>query len=85
MPNIFSPFQVKGIFLRNRVVMAPMVRGYPRKNGIMGEKLLQDYVGRSDKGIGLMISQVFSVLAEKVPEQVWQAEQALIPISILAI
>ncbi|TCL77041.1 2,4-dienoyl-CoA reductase-like NADH-dependent reductase (Old Yellow Enzyme family) [Hydrogenispora ethanolica] len=66
MSNIFSPIQVKNIHFANRVVMAPMVRfGYPSKNGIMGEKLLQDYLGRSDKGIGLMISQVLSISAEK--------------------
>ncbi|WP_337955808.1 oxidoreductase [Clostridium luticellarii] len=66
MSNIFSPIRVKNVNFINRIVMAPMVRfGYPSKNGIMGEKLLQDYLGRSDKGIGLMISQVLSVSTER--------------------
>ena len=66
MSNIFSPIQVKSIQFTNRIVMAPMVRfGLPSRNGIMGEKMLQDYLGRADKGIGLIISQVLSVSTEE--------------------
>lgn len=62
MSNIFSPLQVKGVHFTNRIVMAPMVRfGFSCKNGIMGEKLLQEYLERADKDIGLMISQVLCV------------------------
>jgi 2,4-dienoyl-CoA reductase-like NADH-dependent reductase (Old Yellow Enzyme family) len=53
MSTILDPIQVKNIHFVNRVVMAPMVRfGLPSENGIMGDKLLQDYLGRADKGIG---------------------------------
>lgn len=66
MSNIFSPIQVKNVHFTNRIAMAPMVRfGWPSENGIMGEKMLQDYVGRADKGIGLMISQVLGVSTER--------------------
>lgn len=66
MPNIFSPIQVKNIHFNNRIVMAPMVRfGFPSENGTMGQKLMQDYLSRADKGIGLIISQVLSVSAER--------------------
>jgi len=65
MSDIFSPIQVKGVNFANRIVIAPMVRfGFPSVNGVMGEKLLRDYLGRADKGIGLMISQALSVSAE---------------------
>jgi 2,4-dienoyl-CoA reductase-like NADH-dependent reductase (Old Yellow Enzyme family) len=66
MSGIFSPLQVKNVHFTNRVVMAPMVRfGFPSKNGVMGERLMQDYLSRADKGIGLIISQVLSVSAER--------------------
>lgn len=66
MPDIFSPIQVKNVYFKNRVVMAPMVRfGWPSKNGVMGEKMLRDYIRRGEKGIGLMISQVLSVSTEQ--------------------
>ncbi|MCL2457296.1 MAG: NADH:flavin oxidoreductase [Desulfobulbus sp.] len=66
MPDIFSPIQVKNTNFANRIVMAPMVRfGFPCNEGVMGEKLLQDYLGRADKGIGLMISQALSVSPER--------------------
>ena len=66
MSNIFSPIQVKNIQFKNRVVMSPMVRfGLPSENGTMGQKLMQDYLSRADKGIGLIISQVLSVSAKR--------------------
>ncbi|MCL2761023.1 MAG: NADH:flavin oxidoreductase [Desulfuromonadales bacterium] len=65
MSDIFSPIQVKGVNFANRIVMAPMVRfGFPSENGVMGNKLLQDYLGRADKGIGLIISQALPVSKE---------------------
>ena len=66
MFDIFSPIQVKNVYFTNRIVMAPMVRfGLPSENGVMGEKLLQDYLVRADKGIGLMISQTLGVSTER--------------------
>lgn len=65
MPDIFSPLKVKGVHFINRVVMAPVVRfGFPSRNGIMGEKLMEDYLTRADKGIGLIIGQALPVSAE---------------------
>lgn len=62
MANIFSPIQVKGLSFQNRIVMAPMVRfGFSCRAGMMGTELLQEYLKRADKGIGLIISQVLSV------------------------
>lgn len=66
MPDILSPIQVKGVSFMNRVVMAPMVRfGFTCKQGIMGEKLLQEYLCLTDKGIGLMVSEALSVSPEE--------------------
>lgn len=62
MSNIFDPFRVKKISFSNRIVMAPLVRfGFPSHEGSMGEKLMQDYLSRADKKIGLIISQALSV------------------------
>jgi len=45
--------------------MAPLVRfGLPSDAGCMGEKLMQDYLSRADKKIGLIISQALSVSAD---------------------
>jgi len=65
MADIFTPFQVKNVHFPNRIVMAPMVRfGFPSERGVMGEKLLHEYLGRADKGIGLIVSQALSVSTE---------------------
>lgn len=66
MSNIFSPIKVKNVNFINRIVMAPMVRfGFKCSDGVMGGELLKDYLERSDKEIGLIISQVLSVSNEK--------------------
>lgn len=45
--------------------MAPVVRfGFPSHEGIMGKKLMHDYLSRADKKIGLIISQALSVSAD---------------------
>ncbi|NNU77641.1 NADH:flavin oxidoreductase [Clostridium estertheticum] len=65
MSNIFSSFQVKNVSFSNRIVMAPLVRfGLPSYEGSMGEKLMNDYLSRADKKIGLIISQALSVSAD---------------------
>ncbi|MBU3101725.1 MULTISPECIES: oxidoreductase [Clostridium] len=65
MLKVFNPFQINNIFFRNRIVMAPMVRfGFPSYDGIMGEELMQDYLSRADKGIGLIVTQALSVSAD---------------------
>lgn len=65
MADIFSPIQIKNVHFNNRIVMAPMVRfGFSSHAGIMGAELLQEYLKRADKGIGLMISQVLGISPE---------------------
>lgn len=63
MPSdVLSPLQVKKVRFANRIVMAPMVRfGFPSEAGVMGEKLMHEYLERADQNIGLMISQALSV------------------------
>lgn len=65
MSNIFSPIQIKNVTFGNRIVMAPVVRfGFPSHDGIMGEKLIEDYLSRADKKVGLIISQALTVSAD---------------------
>lgn len=62
MADIFSPIKVKGVEFRNRIVMAPMVRfGFPSEDGVMGEELVNEYLGYTGKGIGLTIMQAMFV------------------------
>jgi 2,4-dienoyl-CoA reductase-like NADH-dependent reductase (Old Yellow Enzyme family) len=66
MANIFSPIQVKDINFKNRIVMAPMVLfDLTCEKGVMGKKLREHYLERADKGIGLLISQVLSITADR--------------------
>ena len=63
--KIFEPIEIKNVTFKNRIVMAPMVRfGFPSQNGIMGEKLMKDYLDRADKGIGLIVCQALLVSEE---------------------
>ncbi|MCE1247833.1 MAG: NADH:flavin oxidoreductase [Firmicutes bacterium] len=62
MADIHTPIQIGEVLFENRIVMAPMVRfDLTCKNGVMSEKLVNHYVERADKGIGLIVSQVLSV------------------------
>lgn len=64
MAKIFTPLQIKGVQFKNRIVMAPMVRfGFSCDHGIMGPRLMQEYLDRADQQIGLLITQALSVTA----------------------
>ncbi|MDR1486815.1 MAG: NADH:flavin oxidoreductase [Deltaproteobacteria bacterium] len=66
MSNIFSPIDVKGVHFGNRIVMAPVVRfGFPSHDGVMGEKLMADYLSRAGKKVGLIISQALTVSVDR--------------------
>lgn len=67
--KILDPVEIKNVAFKNRVVMAPVVRfGFPSRDGIMGEKLMKDYLDRADKGIGLIICQALHVSEEYTAE-----------------
>lgn len=53
---LFRPFRLKGLELKNRIVMAPMTRGMA-EGGIPGAKQAEYYRRRAAGGVGLILSE----------------------------
>lgn len=53
---LFSPFQIKGLTLANRFVMAPMTRALA-KDGIPGSAQAEYYRRRAAGGVGLILTE----------------------------
>jgi len=54
LAGLLDPFKVKGLTLRNRIVMPPMHTGLATTEGAVTEKLINHYVLRSE-ALGLLI------------------------------
>ena len=61
MPGLFDPFQVRGVTLRNRIVMAPMDMYATRGDGKATDWHLVHYGARALGGSGLMLVEVTAV------------------------
>jgi len=60
--HLFSPFRVKGLELKNRVVMAPMVQNsVTAKDGKPNEWHYVHYLSRAIGGVGLIIMEMTDV------------------------
>lgn len=53
---LFTPFSVKSVVLRNRIVMAPMTRARS-PGGVPGPKVAEYYRKRAEHGVGLIITE----------------------------
>ncbi|WP_239807236.1 NADH:flavin oxidoreductase [Croceicoccus hydrothermalis] len=53
---LFAPFTVKSMTLPNRIVMAPMTRGFA-KDGIAGQPQVDYYGRRAAGGVGLILTE----------------------------
>lgn len=53
---LFKPFQLKSLSLENRIVMAPMTRGFAEQ-GIPGGAIAEYYRRRAEGGVGLILSE----------------------------
>ncbi len=53
---LFRPFRLKGLELKNRIVMAPMTRAMADA-GLPGEKQTEYYRRRAEGGVGLILSE----------------------------
>ena len=53
---LFRPFRVKGLELKNRIVMAPMTRAMAEA-GLPGQKQAEYYRRRAEGGVGLILSE----------------------------
>lgn len=54
MPGLLDPFEIKGLELRNRIVMPPMYSGLATAKGAVTKNLVKHYVERS-RAIGMVI------------------------------
>ncbi len=54
MVGLLDPLDVKGVTLRNRIVLPPMNTGLATRDGAVTERLVEHYVRRS-KALGLLI------------------------------
>ncbi|MGI6574737.1 MAG: NADH:flavin oxidoreductase [bacterium] len=55
MSRLFSPLQVKGLQLKNRLVMPPLASDLATEDGQVTEKHFQYYLPRAQAGVGLII------------------------------
>ena len=53
---LFRPFQLKGLTLSNRIVMAPMTRSHS-PGGVPGADVAAYYRRRAEGGVGLIITE----------------------------
>jgi 2,4-dienoyl-CoA reductase-like NADH-dependent reductase (Old Yellow Enzyme family) len=53
---LFTPFAIKGLGLPNRIVMAPMTRGFS-PGGVPGPDVAAYYRRRAENGVGLIITE----------------------------
>jgi len=55
MPGLFEPINIKGLLLKNRLVMPPMATGMATENGEATERHIRHYTARARGGVGLII------------------------------
>jgi 2,4-dienoyl-CoA reductase-like NADH-dependent reductase (Old Yellow Enzyme family) len=54
-PALFSPINIGGVMLKNRIVMAPMAANYAHLDGEVSERQIAYYQSRARGGAGLII------------------------------
>jgi 2,4-dienoyl-CoA reductase-like NADH-dependent reductase (Old Yellow Enzyme family) len=54
--ELFRPFELKGLTLANRIVMAPMTRSHS-PGGVPGEDVAAYYRRRAEGGVGLIVTE----------------------------
>ncbi|KQV37022.1 hypothetical protein [Rhizobium sp. Root1204] len=59
--NTFSPFTLRGMTLKNRIVMSPMLMYASDEDGIMNDKLFVHYGARALGGVGMIATEVLAV------------------------
>ena len=55
MPGLFDPIDIRGLRLKNRIVMAPMATAMATAEGEVTERHIKHYSSRARGGVGLII------------------------------
>jgi NADPH2 dehydrogenase len=61
--NVFSPFTLRDLTVRNRIVMSPMLMYAAAEDGLLNEQLLVHYGARALGGVGMIVTEVLAVEA----------------------
>ena len=64
MPGLFDPIDIKGLRLKNRLVMAPMATGMATAEGEVTDRHIKHYSTRAKGGVGLIILEHTYVLKD---------------------
>ena len=65
MVDLFSPISIKGIEIRNRIVLPPMVRfGWSDKKGFVSDKHIKYYSRIAEGGAGLIIIEALAIAGD---------------------
>ena len=57
LSHLFQPIKIRGLELKNRVVMAPMVVNYATSEGAVTQQLIDYFVARAWGGVGLIMAE----------------------------
>ena len=52
---LFSPFNIKGLELKNRIVMPPMTTNFAAEDGSVTDKMVDYYAARAEGGVGYIV------------------------------
>ncbi|GGE22163.1 NADH:flavin oxidoreductase/NADH oxidase [Polymorphobacter glacialis] len=63
MPNLFSPYTLKGVTLRNRIAMSPMTM-YRAQDGLMNDYHMMLLGSRAAGGFGLVFPEQLAITAD---------------------
>lgn len=63
MPRLFDPMEIKGLKLKNRLVMPPIATKMATKDGEVTDRHIRHYTARARGGVGLIILEHTYVLA----------------------
>ena len=63
MPNLFDPYTLKGVTLRNRIAVSPMCQ-YMARDGVVGDWHSVHYAGLARGGAGLVVVEATAVSPE---------------------
>ncbi len=67
-PNLFSPVKIKGLELRNRVVLPGMGTNYTAPGSYMNDRTIDYHVARARGGNGLNTTEITSVHTPSAPK-----------------
>lgn len=81
MPNLFDPIAIKGLRLKNRIVMPPMFTKMATPDGWIADRHIVHYTARARGGVGLIIVEHTYVLpnGKLSPGQLGLYDDNLIP------